>query len=169
MRELLQDISNIAISNNEEIDTSIAVDNNWLGFDSVSNDEIEQLELRLSIQLPEDYISFLKITNGFRKFCSIDSGFEPIDNVDYLTNLNRGLASHWLELEYDFPEIVSRLKTCIVIGGIDHDEQQFLLIPPGKLNKSWLYWKFSNWGLGEIEYNGIRGYLEDSLKLMQSQ
>jgi len=168
MKELLENISKAAILKNEEIDRTIPFNEEWLGFDAATQESIEALEKKLDIKLPEDYITFLKTTNGFRKFCSVDSGFESVDKVDYLKNANKELLSSWLEFEAEMPLLLARLKSSIIIGGIKNSEQQFLLIPKGKHNEAWLYWQFSNWALGEIEYENLTNYFEESLKQIQT-
>lgn len=168
MKVLLENISKVAIQNDEEIDTTIPFEGDWLGFDAASVDGIKSLEKKLDIKLPADYVSFLKTTNGFRKFCSIDSGFESVDKIDYLINTKEQIASLWFDLEHDLPYTVSGLKSSILIGGFGSAEQQFLLIPPSKEYDNWRYWLFSNWGNGEIEYNSLQEYFEESLDQIKS-
>ena len=168
MRQLLENISKTAIKNNEEIDTTIPVEGDWLGFDAASDESIEVLEKELGLKLPADYVSFLKVTDGFRKFCGIDSGFGSVDKVDYLINTKEQISGLWLEYEHDFPQTVAGLKSSILVGGFNNSEQQFLLIPPSKHHDKWRYWFFSFWGLGEDEYKSLNEYFKDRYELIQS-
>lgn len=118
----------------------------------------------MGLPLPDDYINFLKITNGFSQFSVIDSGFNQSNEVDYLRNRLPETFKSW-ENSY-FPEFETTLGSAIIIAGIENDEQQFLLIPPTNTREKWRFLEFSNWALGETKYTSIRHYLEETLELV---
>ncbi|OWU89633.1 SMI1/KNR4 family protein [Flavobacterium sp. WLB] len=128
-----------------------------MGTISATEEQINKAENKLGIKLPQDYIEFIKITNGFSAPNDIEPSFESIENIDYLKNIEPFVIEAYSYL----PE----LKNAILIAGID-EEQYFLLLPPELKDDDWKYWKFSNWFPGEHPYQNLKEYFEDVLQFI---
>ena len=158
MRVILCDISVTAIKQEEMIFHESQILNNWIGTGPSSEIEINKAQKKLNISLPDEYISFLKITNGFSAPSQIEPTFHSVDDIDYLKNINPFLVELWLSNE-DLIFKGKLLEKSIVIGGINED-QYFLLIPIDIKKNIWKYWKFANWIPGEIEYKSLESYFK---------
>ena len=165
MRELLKQISIKAISLGDFEYSERQFKDKWLGFTGASQVAIANLEKRLDITLPEDYKSFLLLTNGFCATTGIDISFEPINKVDYLKNFEhfKESLSFYDEIG-ESQEISAQFKNSIIIGGIE-EEQSFLLLPPNGNNK-WRYWRFANWIPGENEFENLEAHFEEVLEFL---
>ena len=136
------------------------INNQWLGFEPATTEEIHKTEKRLNVKLPVDYKNFLKITNGFLASNSVEPTFIKIEEIDYLKNIDK----FCIEAYNYLPE----LQNSILIAGKD-EEQYFLLIPPKNVNEKWKYWKFANWHPGEHEFENLDVYFHDVLKFMENE
>jgi len=161
MKELLLAISFLSIGLGElnESVTKIQIQNQWLGFEPVTTEQIAKTEKRLNIELPEDYKMFLQTTNGFIAPNSVEPSFMKIEEIDYLKNIDKFAIE-----AYNLPE----LENSILVAGKD-EEQYFLLIPPMNENEKWKYWKFANWMAGEQEFANLETYLKDVLKFSEKR
>ncbi|UUF15418.1 MULTISPECIES: SMI1/KNR4 family protein [Flavobacterium] len=157
IKDLLKAISEKAIKYEDFNFTPEQIENNWLGTISVTQEQINKTENKLGIKLPEDYVEFLKITDGFSAPNDIEPSFESIENIDYLKNIEPFAIEAYSYL----PE----LKNAILIAGIG-EEQYFLLLPPELKDDDWKYWKFSNWFPGEYPYQNLKEYFEDVLQFI---
>ncbi|MBI3233684.1 MAG: SMI1/KNR4 family protein [Bacteroidetes bacterium] len=167
MLKTLREISKKAILLGD-IDVSEEVTKTkWLGIMAATEDEISITEERLNIKFPDDYIEFLKISNGFPKTSSISCSFLSVDKIDYLKTLMEDLVEIWNEND-DLKEVGEALASAILIGGID-EEQQFMLIPPKSTNDQWRYWKFATWIPGEQEYTSLKEYFKSDLNFLKEQ
>lgn len=155
MKELLEKISELAY----ELGEADFPDHNlkWLGEEPCTQEQISELEERLKIQLPKDYVDFLKITNGFEAAIDTEPYFLYPELVCYLRDYDPELIDIWKETGNE--EIAADLKTSILVGGRD-DEQQFLLLPPKDGHPEWRYWKFAHWIPGEEEYDSLENYFQ---------
>lgn len=134
IKNLLSSISEKAIKYKNFNFTSGQIENNWLGTIPATDKQINDAENKLGVKLPEDYIEFIRITNGFSAPNDIEPSFESIENIDFLKNIDEFVIE-----AYGLPE----LENAILIAGID-EEQYFLLLPPEAKNEEWKYWKFAN-------------------------
>jgi|AntRauTorckE5430_2_1112549.scaffolds.fasta_scaffold13040_2 hypothetical protein len=162
--QLLKEISEIGIQLKQVEFSAAQISTKWLGNEPATSEDIALLERRLGLPLPDDYINFLKTTNGFSQFSVVDSGFNQSNEVDYLRNRLPETFKSWVSS--DFTEFETTLGSAIIIGGIENDEQQFLLIPPTNTYEKWRFLESANWALGETEYTSIRHYLEETLELV---
>jgi len=158
MKSTLQNISKKAIELADLEFSQEQIEQQWLGNKPASDSEVKRTEQRLGIELPADYKKFLKITNGFNAPHGVEPTFEPIQNIDYLRNINSYLIEVWKQ--DGIADIGKKLEQSIIIAGIQ-EEQYFLLIPPNTSLENWTYWKFSSWQPGEIEFNDLALYLND--------
>jgi cell wall assembly regulator SMI1 len=155
MKDLLKELSISSIQLGDITYSSQQIESQWLGSDiPASTEDIESAEIRLGIKFPDDYKEFLLITNGFAATNNIEPKFEPIQEVDYLKNLDDFLVSIWKE--GILMDIGNALERSILVGGID-EEQYFLLIPPEN-KEGWKYWKFASWIPGEDPFDNLDAY-----------
>ncbi|WP_343488355.1 SMI1/KNR4 family protein [Allomuricauda sp. d1] len=161
MKGLLKTISEKAIELQDFSYSEEQIQHKWLGTKPVTENELESIEKRLGIQLPEDYINFLKITNGFSAPNLVEPTFEPFWKIDFLKEVDNFIIEVWKK--NGLTEIGKNLESSIIVGGIE-EEQYFLLIPPEKANDNWKYWKFSSWQPGEDEYENLQDYFEKVLE-----
>ena len=159
-KNLLISISEKAIKYEDFNFTSEQIENNWLGTIPATEKQINDAENKLGIKLPEDYIEFIRITNGFSAPNGIEPSFENIENIDFLKNIDDFVIEAYSYL----PE----LENAILIAGIS-EEQYFLLLPPKSKNEEWKYWKFANWYPGEHPYENLKEYFEDVLRFIIDQ
>ncbi len=167
MQRLLQDISKRTLLLNEYDFTEEQKQSNWLGVIPASDNEIEIAKALLQTELPEDYIEFLKITNGFPQCTNTGVTFLPINKVDYLINIDEELVEIWNNND-ELNEIGQALSESLLIGGLN-EEQYFLLIPPNVRNKKWRYWKFASWIPGEHEFKNLKDYFRSELTFLKAE
>lgn len=167
MLKTLQEISKKALLLNDFDFSDEQIKTKWLGAAVTQDKEISDTEKRLKIKLPDDYVEFLKISNGFPQTSSISCSFLSVDKIDYLKILDEDLVEIWSENEV-LKEVGEALASSILIGGLN-EEQQFLLIPPNKKRKKWGYWKFASWIPGEEEYSSLKDYFKSDLSFLKDQ
>ncbi|WP_337967806.1 SMI1/KNR4 family protein [uncultured Flavobacterium sp.] len=157
MQNILLEISKKAIEYEDFNFTSEQIETNWLGAIPATEKQIREIENKLGLNLPKDYIDFIRITNGFSAPNDIEPSFESIENIDYLKNIEPFTIEAYAHL----PE----LENAILIAGRE-EEQYFLLIPPTSNSPEWNYWKFANWHPGEQPYKNLKDYFEDVLQFI---
>lgn len=136
------------------------LDSVWIGYEPATVKQIDSLEQRLNIKLPQDYKDFLLLTNGFHAASSVEPSFSNINAIDFLMNVDPELYEIW---KIGNPEVGEKLKTAIKVGGFD-EEQYFFLIPPSNENSNWEYWFFAAWAPGEAVYKCMDEYLKNVLE-----
>ena len=167
MKEILSEISVLAIKNAEVSYKEDQINSSWIGFAPAKQGQIDLLERSLGVSLPQDYKDFLLLTNGFSAVnYSTEPSFAPVEEVDYLINLDKELIDIWLE--HGVPEIGEILSTSILIGGFQ-EEQLFLLVPPTADHQKWLYWKFASWIPGEQAFENLNYYFLDVLDFLKKE
>ncbi len=166
MNSLLKQISEKAIELADFEFTQEQTENKWLGTKPVSETEIKLTEKRLGIEFPTDFKQFLSITNGFSAPNDIEPTFESIGKIDYLKNIDNFLVEVWNQ--QGIADIGKQLERSILIAGIT-EEQYFLIIPPKSDLEKWIYWKFSSWQPGEVEYKDLEHYFNDVLEFINEQ
>ncbi len=139
--------------------------NNWIGNLPATKTEIEETELRLAIELPNDYKEFVQIANGYLTYNdAVEPSFEKITEIQFLKNFNPELIQIWSDTGNE--QISIELARSIIVAG-KNEEQHFLLIPPNDTDKNWKYWKFACWIPGELEYKNLQEYFLDTLNDME--
>lgn len=156
MEQILKEISYASILIGEAAATKEQIENNWLGFKPATSNEIQEAEQRLGLKLPEDYISFLKVTNGFAIANNIEPSFLPVQDIQYLKDIDNFIIE-----AYGLEE----LERAIFISGPD-EEQHFFLIYPKEEGEKWRYWKFANWYPGEHEFENLESYFKNVLEFL---
>jgi hypothetical protein len=122
MEKLLKDISKRAFLLNEFDFTEESKEKKWLGYQPASDEEIASAEATLQVKFPNDYIEFLKTTNGFPQFITTGVTFLPVTEVDYLLNINEDLVEIWSQEGLN--DIGDALSQSLLVGGLN-EEQQF--------------------------------------------
>lgn len=166
MNNILREISKKAIILNKYDFSSEQLEKKWLGFNPALEEEIKSKESSLGLKLPQDYLDFLRITNGFPQYRSTGVSFSPVDKIDFLKNVYEDLVEIWLCQE-ELIEVGQALSESIIIGGIN-EEQYFLLIPPCSTSSYWRYWFWASWSTGETEFSSLQEYLESELALLKN-
>jgi cell wall assembly regulator SMI1 len=167
MFKTLQEISKKALLLNDFDFSDEQRKTKWLGKTVTQDEEISDTEKRLKIKLPDDYIEFLKLSNGFPQTSAISCSFLSVDKIDYLKTLDKDLVEIWSK-NNTLNEVAEALASSILVGGLN-EEQQFLLIPPNKTRKKWGYWKFANWIPGEEEYSSLKAYFKSDLSFLKDR
>jgi hypothetical protein len=168
LKALLQRLSDSAISQKDlEYDKTVQ-GARWLGYPPAAVSSIRAAEKKLGIELPDDYKTFLLLTNGFRAVSNVGVSFLPVDSIGWLRDLDDDLVDIWGKpMSDDDTARAAAFRRSILIGGL-HEEQQFLLIPPGGKDKEWQYWFFASWSPGETPYPSLRFYLEYELQFLMN-
>ncbi|MCC8409008.1 SMI1/KNR4 family protein [Mucilaginibacter sp. UR6-1] len=165
MKDLLKEISKLAIQSQAFGLTNEHKQSGWLGNSPATMEGILKAERRLGVELPNDYKEFLLLTNGFFTPCdSTEPIFEAINNIDHLKNIDAYLLEIWNEGV--LIDVGKQLNRAIVVAGME-DEQYFLLIPPDYSVNKWQYWKFANWIPGEERYESLKKYFTSVLNFMK--
>lgn len=168
MKEILVAISLLSLKFGEgEFASSVQKENNWLGFEPATEQQILDAEKRLNVELPADYKDFLLITNGFTAPTTIDPSFMKIEDIDYLSNLDPFAIEVWSQYE-ELRDVAEALKRSILVGGKD-EEQYFLLIPPLNKTDKWRYWTFASWKPGEHEHFDLTTYFQYVLEFIKER
>ncbi len=159
MNNILLEISKKAIEYENFNFTAEQIKNNWLGNKAASESQIIEKETELGVKFPDDYRTFLKITNGFSAPNDVEPSFEKVENITYLKNVDTFTIEAYGLVE---------LENAIIVGGIA-EEQYFLLLPPNVENGKWNYWKFANWYPGEHPFNNLTEYFKSVLEFITNE
>jgi len=158
INEILTSLSIKSIEGNE-IDLSEGkIKQQWLGYDPVNKNSINDVEKRLGVKLPKEYIKFLNQSNGFSAWSPVGASLLPVEEIDWLRNKDKELISIWGA--YD-SEMEKNLNSALLIGGLDEEQHIFLI--PDESYENWECWFFASWIPGEIKYDNFRFYLESEL------
>jgi hypothetical protein len=169
LKQLLQRMSDSAIQQKDINYEKTVIKSRWLGYAPAKKSTIEATEHRLGINLPEDYKAFLLASNGFRPTGSTDVSFLPVENIGWLHDLDSQLAEIVGQpMDKNDSTRAAGFRRSILIGGLS-EEQQFLLVPPGGIDKKWQYWFFASWLPGQQAYPSLRFYLEYELQFMMDR
>jgi hypothetical protein len=169
LTELMQRLSDSAIDQKDMDYDKVVIKSRWLGYPPAKPELIKATEQRLGISLPEDYKAFLLVSNGFRADGNTGVTFLPVERIGWLRDLDSELANILgTPTDKDDSAQAARFQRSILIGGLS-EEQQFLLVPPGGIDKEWKYWFFGSWVPGEEPYLSLRFYLEHELQFMMDQ
>ncbi|MFL5752629.1 MAG: SMI1/KNR4 family protein [Bacteroidia bacterium] len=164
MYKTLKEISKKAILLNDFDFSKDQLKTEWLGSAAATEAEILSTEKRLKIKLPNDYIEFIKYSNGFPQTSSISCSFLPIGKIEYLRILDEDLVKLYTSSDI-LKEIGEALASSILVGGLN-EEQQFLLIPPKTSSGKWSYWKFANWDPVETRFSSLLEYFASDLSFL---
>lgn len=167
LRTLLDSIADQAIKSGDLTYSKEVIGKSWLGYAPAAATAIAAVEARLGVTFPDEYRSFLLLTNGWRAAGFIDVTFLPVEKIGWLKDLDAQLVEIWgASLDETNPQQAAGFRRSILIGGLN-EEQQLLLVPPGGKDAAWQCWFFANWVPGIEPYPSLRFYLEHSLWEME--
>jgi hypothetical protein len=137
----------------------------WLGFDSASEQDLEELENRLGLILPPSYRSFLLMSNGWRRTTFAIDRIRPVGEVYWFRVENE----RWVDVYsqsgsdlsdeeyYEYPEgfadghRVEHMRSLVQVS--DVDDGVYLLNPEAVTpDGEWEAWLFANWVPGAQRY-----------------
>jgi hypothetical protein len=160
MKQILQEISELAFFLNDFDFNEDQFQSGWLGNAPATNEEISNAEDRLGINLPQDYVEFLKIANGFHAASTNHPVFAPVAEIDYLKKLDGDMVKYW-----PLEDVARNLAKSIKVGGL-YEDKIFILIPPDHEKDQWRYWSFT-WADGETPYTNLTHYFTDKLEYLK--
>lgn len=140
--------------------------------------EINDLERKISIELPPSYKEFLKTTNGFKIINQLFGNLFPANLVQPLISFDPHLVEIWSamdfevtdEMYFDYSETQRTewlrgkyFNDCIAIsdwfdGGI------ILLNPNVKMGEEFEAWAFANWYPGATRYKSFWDLMNEEFK-----
>jgi hypothetical protein len=145
---------------------------NWLGFNGVSDSEIQFHENRLETILPLSYKEFLKVSNGFKQLSCFVWDILSIDKIDWLAKFDPTLFELY---STQFRETFNATDEEYFVYGENQETTDFrseylvnsltisgwgdaailLLNPKVKFGNEWEAWMFATWHLGPIRYRSF--------------
>jgi hypothetical protein len=141
-------------------------ENQELCHDSASQEELDTLEARLMVGLPDDYRDFLRSSNGFEPTDHAAVRVKGTADVDWLRNVYSDVIEIWSE-----SGVGVDLERSLLIGDLD-GEQQLLLVPSrSRLDSDdckWECWFFAHWVPGEVRFSSFRAWFEHVLLKLES-
>lgn len=165
-KKLIEEISKASISLDAEMFEKDVIDTGWIGVQGASTQKIQEAEKRLGLFLPEDYKSFLLISDGIRSFPHCNPELVAVKEIDYIKNLvdpdtYDGLCNFPInDIEVDtFESLLSR----VILISRYPDEQMVWLIAPLEEGGAWETWFFAYWIPGEQRFPGFRYFMEHQL------
>ena len=109
-KPLLNNISQTLLANDDLLDEYKNQNLEWLGFEGVSELEIQDHEARLENSLPPSYREFLKVSNGFKQLNCFIWNILPIEKIDWLDGLTVNFDNAWFNVRASNTEPVLRLN-----------------------------------------------------------
>jgi|GEM_PF-1204021 len=165
-KTLLEQISNASISLDAEMFEKDVIDAGWIGFQGAGSQNIGEAEKGLGLSLPEDYKSFLLVSNGIRSFPHCNPELAAVGEINYLKSI---VDSDTYGGLCDFPindtvhDTLESLLSRVILISRYPDEQMVWLIAPLKEGDLWETWFFAYWVPGERRYPGFRYFMEHQL------
>ena len=126
--------------------------------------QIHAADIRLGVQLPPDYISFLLLSNGRLAIGPTGVTLLPVEHIGWLRDMDPELVKIWGKpMDQKDSARAAGFQRSILIGGYN-EEQQLLLVPPGDSDKDWQCWFFASWMPGIQPYPNLRFFFEYELQ-----
>jgi cell wall assembly regulator SMI1 len=146
----------------------------WLGFSPATETEIAAAEARLGIALPPSYREFLLVSNGWHDTGTDIESILPIDEIDWLRDLNPDLIGIWMDSagQEGWPDDPVEgvnyhhfAKTLAVSGGYE----AYVLLNPEVISPDgeWEAWLFADWIPGAGRYDSFWDLLQDEYESLQ--
>jgi len=178
---LLQELSTLINENIEE--TGLFYDKkeivgNWLGYDPAIDEVIKKKEAELQMKLPQSYLEFLKISNGFRQVSCFVGKLYPVEKIDWTKNLHDDLLNAFegnAEFDHEVTDEILKdysdenrtqwryadFKNTITIS--DWGDSALLMLNPHSKNKNEV-WEFANWLPGIVRHKNFYDFIESQLE-----
>lgn len=165
-RKLLKEISKSALTKEPDQYALEERERRWIGRAAATKDEIAAAEARLQVQLPADYVAFVRVSNGFSPTSSTSPRLVPIAEIDYLRRI-ADPEDIDIYKEYAGDDMPEAIEKCILVSEKDATEM-VLLIPPLTTEQRWQTWFFAPWVPGEERYPSFRHFMEWQLQYLSS-
>jgi hypothetical protein len=164
---LLAAISKQAIKAEPELYTQEERRARWIGRAPASDQAVSGAQTRLGIHLPDDYLGFVRVSNGCAPTAPTAPRLLPIEEIDRLRNV-ADPESFAIDKGYPGDDMASVMERCI-LGSDPEAEEMVLLIPPVQAPEPWQTWFFAHWVPGETRYPSFRHYMEQELQELRAQ
>ena len=183
LKSLLQELSVLINQNVEDnflLYDKSEIQNNWLGFEPAKEEQIKNKEKELGLVLPESYIDFLKITNGFKQVSNFTGKLFSVEKIGWIKNLHPDLLEAYEDQE-DFDSEISDemlndysdknnskwkfsdFKETLIIS--DWGDSTLLMLNPNSKNKKdYEVWEFGNWFPGAIRFKNFHHFIESKIE-----
>jgi SMI1 / KNR4 family (SUKH-1) len=166
MKQLLQKISEEALTLTPDFYSEEEKEGQWIGRNPATEAAIADTEKRLGIKLPNDVIEFYKTSNGTSVILNQTFGaFVPIEKVEWLKNEDAYLIECYKEMGEAY---LNDLSNSIIIAGVNYCHS-VLIIPPDGEHAKWRYWEFASYIPGETPFAGVEKYLERLVDFLTDQ
>lgn len=163
LKTVLDSMAVQAIKSGEIVYDKEVTGKSWLGYAPADTVAITAAEQRLGVTFPDEYRSFLLLTNGWRATGYTGASFLPVEKIGWLKDLDAQLVEIFgAALDDIDPQQAAGFRRSILIGGL-HEEQQVLLVPPGGKDTAWQCWYYASSLPGILPYPSLRFYLEHLL------
>ncbi|WP_133273385.1 SMI1/KNR4 family protein [Hymenobacter radiodurans] len=172
--ELLARLNQLALAAEPDLLDMNQWPQDWIGREPASGAEITHQEQQLGIELPADYKSFLRVSNGLANFSGTDPQLLPVTEINWYQHAEDPelyeIAKTYFDAESDEEEatIAASVERAVLISSLDH-EQLLWLIAPQQPGDAWQTWFFASWLPGETRYSSFRAYVEEQLKTLEQQ
>jgi hypothetical protein len=171
-KKFLSDVSKTLLESGDLLDNfKTDGSSNWLGFQAVSEEDIQLYETRLKTKLPPSYKEFLRTTNGFKQLNCFVWDILPLQKIDWLKSFDRSFYELYAcelntfnatDEEYfiygdDQKTTDFRSEYLIKSLAISNwgDASILLLNPEVKFGDEWEAWMFATWHLGPVRYRSF--------------
>lgn len=128
----------------------------WLGYAGASEEQIAAAEKRLGMQLPPDYASFLRATNGWRVLYQFIPGLWSVEKIDWLRTTDADLVGIWSAPDMKAIDIYEskHIESTLRISDQEYGGTQILLLNPGVITPDgeWEAWSMAHWHPGANTY-----------------
>ncbi len=183
----LTDISKTVIQNGDLLERFSSNPTNWLGFDGITDAEIELHEKRLNTTLPPSYKEFLKASNGFKQLSGFVWDLLPIDKIEWLKEFDKPFCNVYTEIPfqvsdeeyfiYGDKQRSTNFRSSYLLNSLaisDWGDATILLLNPDvKFGDEWEAWNFAVWQLGPYRYKSFEELIKEDyssyLQLLSEQ
>jgi len=183
-RPFLEEFSSELLADNlirRELPTDVT-ESGWLGYDPATQEQVEQLEQRLGVKLPDSYRQFLLTSNGWRFSGMFIYDVFSAEKVEWFRENNQDWIDAYvepaqgeepvsLEDHCDYSEAqdscmfrVEYLQNTLQISGVG-DAAVYLLNPEIKTSDGeWEAWFFATWAPGASRYPSFWDMMQNELE-----
>lgn len=166
------------LAQSDDLHGGLKVENvDWLGFEGISNPQIQMHEERLKTNLPPSYKEFLKVTNGFKQLNCFVWDILPIEKIDWLKRFDPTLYDLYTTeykdtfnaaddeyFVYGDEQKTTNFRSDFLANSLAisnwGDATILLLNPFVKFGDEWEAWVFATWHLGPVRYRSFQELME---------
>lgn len=161
---LLTAASKRAVKAQRDLFTKEQSKSKWLGRPAAPEAAIAAVETRLNLKLPEDYVAFLRVSNGFSALSTTTAPLRAVERIGrFAVEADADFMAILKEYpEEDAPEALERSIQISDLG--EMGGELVLLIPPASPDDPWQTWFYAPWVPGVIRYPSFRHFLEQTFQ-----